>query len=397
MRQLPDSIWVAALGCARMSVSARTGLGRRRTALMLVLAAGLLVVLGGCGGSSSSDSDSASGGGSDDTPRPLVDIYAQRVQPAQTGAGIDAAGLIDRHFVALPQNADDRLPRLVVFLGGSASSPNNYRDISRYAARLGYGVIDLGFPNDSVVGSTCADDDTCFTQFRGETLFGAGTAYAIDDSRYDSAQIDVDKANSIVNRLVSALDYLSLNQGTTNPDPAYWRQFLAANDQSPYVVSSGNVYPDWNRIIIAGHSQGGGDAAFLALNLPADQPLHRVVLFSAPNDHVGRVSAGWIPQPSATPLARFWGLRNANEGALGDFVAANWANMGSAGVGGADTADEINIGDGSNTPNGAHRLVIDSPDSRNIITNHNSTAVDSAHEDTIQSAWRYVLTGDGAD
>jgi|GEM_PF-3180245 len=367
------------------------------------MAIGVLLFASGCDGSSSGDDDNSSSGGSE--PRPLVSIVSQRLQPSAAGAGIDTeARVADYHYIAQPEQAAERKDVLVVFLGGSASSPADYIDIASFAARLGYAVIDLSYLNDEVVGSnrTCAGDDACFTRLRGESLFGQGNAYAPGERTYDSDEIETDKANSIVNRIVSALDFLaSQPQSATNPSPdGYWTQFLTADEQSPYVgMSTGNAYPDWDKIIIAGHSQGAGHAAFLPLHLPADTAVRRVVMFSGPNDHVGQRSADWIGDASQTPLDRFWGLRNADEGILGDFTATNWQNLGgpgSGGVGGTAASGDRRIGAGSGDPRGSHRLVITAPDD-NALRNHESTAVDEAHTDAVEPAWRYLFTGGGAD
>lgn len=364
--------------------------GRRAGGLAVTGA--LLLLLTGCPGSS----DGGEPGPTPDPPASFA-IFHQYVQPADTGSGIDRAGLAQRHYVALPQKATHRKPLLVVFLGGSLSNPAAYTDISNEAAALGHGVIDLRYPDQHVVGTVCAGDDECFTQYRGETLFGAGTRYAPGAPVYGSPEIEVDTANSIVNRLVSLLAYLSTVKTDWDPDPGYWRQFLVRDANSPYVVSYGNVYPDWSRIILAGHSQGGANAAFLALHLPSANKLHRVVMFSSPDDHVGDAAASWIAETSSTPLDRFWGLRNANEGVFGSFVSTNWGKLGGIGVGGDGARGEVKVGDGSGDPKGSHRIVITQPDYGSALKNHNSTAVNGAHNKAVRKIWAYLISGNGAD
>lgn len=365
------------------------------------IAIATLLLAAGCKAESNTQSQAPE---AEAQPQPPFDIVSQRIQPSATGPGIDnERRRRNYHYVTLPEQAAGRKNVLLVFLGGSLSSPAQYIDISRFAAQLGYAVINLRYVNNRVVGTTCLGDDACFTRFHGETLFGQGQAYAPGAPAYDASAIDTDKTNSIVNRLVGVLDFLaSQSQSARHPAPdGYWEQFLIADDQSPYVgMATGNAYPNWQKIIIAGHSQGAGHAAFLPLHLPAGVAMHRVVMFSGPNDHVDENSATWVNSTSATPPDRFWGLRNAHEGIFGEFTDMNWAHLGAAGsggVGGTGSDSGTRIGAGGGDPSGAHRLVITVPHDAQALTNHNSTALDSAHTDAVKSAWRYLFTGGGAD
>lgn len=376
----------------------RRGSARRLAVMGYALAILVILLVAGCN-RSSSDDDETSGETDFTPPRELV---SQRVQPADTGTGIDTEDrTADFHYVVQSREPSRLRNILLVFLGGSATSTDDYTDISRFAARLGYGVITLRYPNDDVVGRVCSGDDVCFSQFRGESLFGQGTSYAPGQPSYNSAELDTDTANSIVNRLVGVLDFLaSQPQSAANPAPdGYWAQFLRSDDQSPYVgMTTGNAYPEWGRIIVAGHSQGAGTAAFLPLHLPEGASVRRIVMFSGPNDHVGQRSADWVSERSATPLDRFWGLRNADEGLLGNFIARNWQKLGGTGRGGVGGRSDrnIRIGAGKGDPRGSPRLVITEPHST-ILRNHDSTALDKAHTDAVHPAWRYLLTGNGAD
>ena len=69
--------------------------------------------------------------------------------------------------------------------------------------------------------------------------------------------------------------------------------------------------PDWHRIAVAGHSQGGGMAALLAKRVPVD----RVVLLSGPPDFVlpSRQPAPWLATPAVTPIDRWYALYHRDE------------------------------------------------------------------------------------
>ena len=342
-----------------------------------------------------------------------IATVSQTVQPSATGSGINGVlGETYEHYVVEPQASANRKNILVVFLGGSSSTPGDYNEISDEAAQMGYGVLDLRYPDSEVVGTVCALSDDCFRNIRGETLFGQNQAYAAGQPDYNSTLISVNTANSVINRLVCLLDYLSHQSASaSNPDPGYWAQFLAANSNSPYVTpNTGKAYPDWSKIVIAGHSQGGGNAAFLATHLPAGTAVRRVVMFSAPNDHGSCGSASWILENASTPLNRFWGLRNDNEGTFGSAISANWANLGSGstagaaysygGVGGTLQSTDVDVGAGAGAAGGMHRLMLTVPDAALSTTNHNSTATDDPlnHFPTDRhTAWDYLFTADFTD
>ncbi|NKF22283.1 BPSS1187 family protein [Solimonas marina] len=339
--------------------------------------------------------------GSSDAPN-LAPVTTQsfHVAPGDTGDGISNTLGQDRmHYVVEPAH-DGRRNALIVFLGGTSSTPSDYTTLADHLGSLGYGVIDLRYPDGRAVGSLCNTNDVCFTNVRGETAFGANIAYEAGASTYSSLIVQVDAANSIIGRVVAVIDYLANLDDATDAD--YWDQFLIADAASPYIAKHfGPAYPNWSKIIISGHSQGGGDAAFIAMHLPADSPVKRVVMLSSPNDNVdGLSSASWISDASTTPLDRFWGLRAPDEGVYGSFTSANWAALGGTdhgGVGGDDGAEQ-DIGDGSGDPAGAHRLVLDS--SGGALAEHNSTAVNDGNDRfpaNRESAWDYLFDGGTSD
>lgn len=69
-----------------------------------------------------------------------------------------------------------------------------------------------------------------------------------------SPLVSVNAANSITGRLVSLLTYLNSNFPTEG-----WGQYLT------------NGQPRWDLITVAGHSQGGGHAGYLAKLVSLDR------------------------------------------------------------------------------------------------------------------------------
>lgn len=326
-----------------------------------------------------------------------AEIVEQRIQPSDTGSGIEpAVREEDFHHVAAPALPSQRKNILIVHMVGTSGAPENALQISRFAASLGYGVLNIQYPNLVAVGTACLGQSECYGQFRGETVFGENIAYAPGKPDYNEASNFVTRENSVVNRVVNLLDFLT-NQPPSEVNPAgYWQQFLTSDARSPYTATHlGPAYPDWSKIIISGHSQGGGMAPMLGMNLD-DVPAKRIVMFAAPNDNdANGGSATWILQPSATPMENFWGLRHADDNTLGPRVQQSWEDMGGTdggGVGGLGNNAEVDIGNGTGDPMGSQRLVL----TFNAGSAHNST-VDSEILPGVVVAWEYLFTGNGED
>ena len=69
--------------------------------------------------------------------------------------------------------------------------------------------------------------------------------------------------------------------------------------------------PVWSRIVVAGHSQGSGHAAYLGKMFEVD----KVLMFSGPQDYLDDLGepAPWQARPSATPPSRFFAFLNEND------------------------------------------------------------------------------------
>jgi pimeloyl-ACP methyl ester carboxylesterase len=181
--------------------------------------------------------------------------------------------------------------------------------------------------------------------------------------------------------LIALIDYLGAN------DP-HWNRFLIDDPASPYVATHrGPVRLDHKKLILTGHSQGGGHAALWAMRAPVE----RVVMLSSPDDTGLFGTASWVRGTSATPLDHYWGIRHQSEGPLGQHVPQVWSELGGAGVGAGDDTSEADVGDGSGNPNGSHRLVL-TIDQGSFSANHASTAMDGRYLAGVPDAWTYVFT-----
>ncbi len=170
------------------------------------------------------------------------------IAPAQTDPQIDMA--LSNHFVSVKTSSSLK-NILFVFLPGSYATPAQYKGIVRKAAELGYHSIGLMYPDDIPVNNFCAEtnDTTCHRRARMEIVDGVDR----------SANIHVNRPNSIINRLQKLLLYLKKNHPEEN-----WGQFLDGDSVK------------WNSVIMAGHSQGGGNAAVMGRYYP----LRRIIMFS---------------------------------------------------------------------------------------------------------------------
>lgn len=358
------------------------------------------------------------------------------------------------HYISMPNSGAPSI--LLVFLGGSGSAPSSYTNIVDEAAnasstyKTGYAAVGLAYINGSLtqtIGQTCgkAGDktkgapapsmDDCFTQMRGESTFGAGVSYpgllkTYDASVYTSVTNypSTSLGDSVINRLVFLIDYMACKD---IKQPSVWQSFLVDDPSgtSPYVTPhtancsglaySRHVLPKWSQIVMAGHSQGGGTSGFMGMSLPGG--VRRVAMFSAPQDNLGgnksvptanaSLVASWISGATQTPLSAFYGLRNGSgsatpnndaEGVYGNNVYNSWLYLGSAtsggGLGGEGYGGATSVADGSAIPaNGAHKLYLTAPAYSSALSNHNSSAVNSAALDSERTIWDWIFSAGGID
>lgn len=145
--------------------------------------------------------------------------------------------------------------KLVVFIPGTNGNGMGAKLFSQVAANEGFHVVSISYPS-SVAATICHSqtDENCFENFRREIIEGKDL----------SSLIEVNRVNSIENRIQKLLVYLKKNFATEN-----WGQYLAKNDEI-----------NWGKLILSGQSQGGGHAPLMAKS----HKVSRVIMFSAPKD-----------------------------------------------------------------------------------------------------------------
>ncbi len=245
------------------------------------------------------------------------------VAPTEAGASATGENASVPSYALAPDPKVQPRRKLAVFLNGSGGHPSgpiaspqtNFYDT---AASLGYAVVALSYASQKSVGSLCQGADACFFPTRRQIILGVSEAGSM-------ANVAVDA--SIAGRLVMTLTYLAAH------DPA--------GGWADYLVGAPGAAPEtrlaWPKLVVAGHSQGGGHAAAMGKLFP----VARVVQLSAPCDHVGGTTPATWTNGSAGAWAsdptQFYGLgaptiftNGAPTG--GDTTcaahAASWQNLG---------------------------------------------------------------------
>jgi len=228
-------------------------------------------------------------------PSPTVALRAKlppasverQVNATITDSAISAfpAGGEAPHLAINPSPTVAPRAKLLVFLPGTQGRPSQYTYILRAGASRGFHAVGINYPNQTAMGSLCqfSADPDCYWTARNEVIFGNGTPV--------SGQSAVTRADSVVNRLNKLLKWLANNQSAEG-----WGQFLRVD---------GTV--DWSKVVLAGHSQGGGHVGVLAKTVS----LSRAVYFSAPEDwnELANLPAGWIAaRPNVTAATLQFGF-----------------------------------------------------------------------------------------
>jgi len=221
----------------------------------------------------------------------------QRIAPSKTDTSITNANT--PHTVISEGPANDGM--LFVWLTGTGGMPESAGwPIFDTALGAGYNIIALSYIDTPAVAQVCRDenvakDPDCSAHVRQKRSFGDNVSSLISDQPQDA----------IVHRLTALLKYLASNDPTGR-----WNSYLE------------NGEPKWSKIVLAGQSQGGGMAAFIA----KQKHVAGVMDFSGGWDMSSPSKiAKWYSNPSATPPEVWYGTYGAKEPdakALADSYAA---------------------------------------------------------------------------
>ncbi|HLR37030.1 MAG TPA: hypothetical protein VK084_03210, partial [Chitinophagaceae bacterium] len=152
----------------------------------------------------------------------------------------------------------------------------------------------------NVISTICehSKNKGCSYQFRKEIITGQPL----------SPKTGVDSVNSILNRFTTFIKYLAHHDSS-----GHWRQFL----------KGGKIA--WNKVIVAGHSQGAGHAAMLGKMFK----VHRALIFSGPQDYLIdlEMPSPWLSGKSATPENRFYAFLHKEDPFNVDYQIANCSEL----------------------------------------------------------------------
>ena len=178
--------------------------------------------------------------------------------------------------------------RLVVFLSGTGASPRKYMRLLRSAQSAGNFVIGLSylsqpFPvsqsNTWCVQKSILNSTNCNKEMHEHVLFG-DSSLEVRGGSYNVWNVGTEySVCAVLGKVLHTIKW--------------GNKFLKYGNGSEesYII-------DWNKIIISGHSQGAGHAAYLSFkkNIPA-------VLFSGPQD-CSSCSQPWLRQMSNQNITR---------------------------------------------------------------------------------------------
>ena len=179
-------------------------------------------------------------------------VEVHDVRPSDTDPAIGQFNLPHRIFI---DGSVAARRQLLIFLPGTGATTADQDEFGRAAASIGYHVVYLMYPND-VPAAVCQDDEdeSSFESFRREIIAGGDR----------DPRVNVDRADSIENRVLQLVQWLASSRATEG-----WRQFLTGDSLN------------WSKVVLTGHSQGGGHAQLLA----KDHAVARVVVLGSPKDY----------------------------------------------------------------------------------------------------------------
>jgi hypothetical protein len=209
-----------------------------------------------------------------------------KIMPHETDAAI--AQTSPAHWVMRSSQLKNEAP-LLVWLSGTNGTPENgpalfYRTVLDQQ----FSLIALSYNSTPAVSQVCVNRtlqkmSDCAARFRQQRVWGDAPSSLINDQAQDA----------IVARLSKLLQHLV----KVEPD-AHWETYLQGNQ------------PKWERIVLAGQSQGGGMAAYLAQT----RSVAGLIVFSGGWDKRSQEEiADWYARPSVTAPSRWFATYHLEE------------------------------------------------------------------------------------
>ena len=292
-------------------------------------------------------------------------LYEYLIAPSATNSNITTFN--NNHYVCVDTRTTLK-NKLFVFFPGTTGSPEFYKLIVKKAASLGYHAIGLMYPNgyDMYTASAASSDSTQFGKCRQE----------IFDGTNQTTGVNVDVNNCIKNRLYKLLVYLNQQYPALN-----YGQFINGDTVR------------WSKCSLAGHSQGGGHAFYIAKKVGVE----RAISFASIdwNTYYGK-SAPWVKQSGITPISKFYSINSTKDEVFSySNVQTQLADMGL-------TGNAVSIDNNSSPYSSTHKLTTSATPAIALVAwpNHNITCLDQyvpkdrqgAVASSFANAWTYLIS-----
>ena len=183
--------------------------------------------------------------------------------------------------------------KILLWLAGTNGIPLNVPvDFFNTALSQGYRIVALSYITVPAIAQVCVgdvldSDIDCAARFRQRRIYGDNDFSLIRDEPQDA----------IIPRFFKLLQWLEKNDADGN-----WSQYINTKESKPM----------WNKIVIAGQSQGGGMAAFIGQH----ETLAGVISFSGGWDYSNskeKKIAAWYFNKAQTPLKNWYVTYHVNE------------------------------------------------------------------------------------
>ena len=251
--------------------------------------------------------------------------------------------------------------QLLLFLPGTGGHNRGAKAFLETAANLGYHCIELMYPDDVAAAEVCRDDPdpNAFEAFRLALIQGG-----------ESAHVTVERTDSIENRLTKLLIHLRQRRPREG-----WGQFLNGGKLA------------WERIAVAGQSQGGGHAGLIGVKYH----VARVIMFGAPKDYsrAQHQPAPWYAEKKATPVAAFFAI-NHRQDRQGCTFTEELENLHALGL--DQLAPPVDVDEEAPPYRRSRILVTNYPGTQVDSKTAHGTALIDKNQSIFRRVWVYMLT-----
>jgi hypothetical protein len=224
--------------------------------------------------------------------RPFIDTIQYktvRVKPSVTNTAIRTWDTAH----AVYYDAKIKNNKILLWLAGTNGTPLNVPvELLNTALGQGYKIIALSYITVPAVSQLCKDEaldanTECAASFRRKRIYGDNDFSLISDKPQDA----------IIPRFVNLLQWVVKNDSSGN-----WSQYLNRE----------GVKPMWNKVAVAGQSQGGGMAQYIG----KQETVARIISFSGGWDYANskeKKIAAWYFNKAVTPMQNWYATYNTNE------------------------------------------------------------------------------------